>query len=139
MDSDDVCLMSDMETNLPSTSKRTRTETENSDHLPDLEEEDERNDERKANIVQEGIAGKRNIKGRDEDMIIINQENDVNEASGQHSVSSIGREDGSGADKGEVTVPEMEDDVWDGFEDGGGEVIMMDSPSGMDDSITIQV
>ena len=136
--------MSDIENNLPSTSNRTRTETENSDHLPDLgggDENDKCSDERKANSVQEEKVGNRDIKGGEEDMIIIDQENDLDIGTGQHRVSGAGEggEDGSGADIGEVTVPEMEDDIWDGFEDGGGEVIMMDSPGRMDDSITIQV
>ena len=145
MDSDD-CLMSDMETNLPSTSKRTCTEIENSDHLPDLGEgveNDRCSDAREANNIQEGIVGNQNINGcepdGDDDMIILDQDNDLDEAVRQHRVSSTGGEDGSGAEKGEVTVPEMEDDVWAGFEDGGGEVIMMDSPDRKDDSISLQV
>ena len=120
MDSDDVCLMSDMETNLPSTSKRTRTETENSDHLPDLGEGDDKcSDAREANNIQEGIVGNQNINGcvsdEDDDMIILDKEND------KVSSTDEGIEDTSslGANKGEVTVLEMEDDVWDGFEDGG--------------------
>ena len=134
--------MSDMENNLPSTSNRSRTETENLDHLPDLGEGDEvgkHRDAREANSVQEGELENQNSEG--EDLIILDQENHLDEAAGQHRVCStgVGGEDGSGANKGEVTVPEMEDDVWDGFEDSGGEVIMMDSPGGMDDSITIQV
>ena len=133
-----------MENNLPSTKNRTRTETENSDHLPDLGEGDElgkHNDEREANSVQGGKAGNRNINGGDEDMIILDQENDSDEAAGQSRVSNTdgGGEEDSVVNKGEVTVPGMEDDVWDGFEDGGGEVIRMDSPGRMDDSITIQV
>ena len=132
-----------MENNLPSTKNRTRTETENLDHLPDLGEGEENdkicNDASKANNLQEGIAGNQNSIGKDEDLIVLDQDNDLDEAAGQHRVSSTGGEDGSGAEKGEVTVPEMEEDVWDGFEDGGGEVIMMDSPNRMDDSISLQV
>ena len=135
-----------MENNLPSTSNRTGTGTENLDHLQDLGEEDELckySNTSEANSGQEGIAGNRKIIGRDEEMIIIDQENYLNGAAQQHRVSSTGvgiEYIGSlGVNKGEVTVPEMEEDIWDGFEDVGGEVIMMDSPGRMDNSITIQV